>query len=151
MATSLTFVLWCYNSECNVSFQDFSSSRFLAFWKYQYQSRYNWALLKEGLSVSIANRSQSSETQAAPVFQTMGLSFGQSTQVAHFEWHLYQSLITRHTVSKRDRLWSHNQLHWEVEKPQRGSTLWPTTWGLEGLLAWMDGNLTQRFRPTQAL
>ena len=67
---------WYYNSECNVWFQDFLSTRFfLAFWEYQYQSRYNWALSKEGLSVSIAHKSQSSETQAAPVYQTMGLSF----------------------------------------------------------------------------
>ena len=153
MATSLTFVLWCYNSECNVSFQDFSSSRFLAFWEYQYQSRYNWALLKEGLSVSIANRSQSSETQAAPVYQTMGLSF----------WPIYTSRLTLNcifTIHSSPHILSQyeadydptiRQLHWKVEKPQRGSTLWPTTWGLEGLLAWMDGNLTQRFRPTQAL
>ena len=68
---------WYYNSGCNVWFQDFLSSIFfLAFWEYQYhQSCYNWALFKEGLSVSIAHKSQSSETQAAPVYQTMGLSF----------------------------------------------------------------------------
>ena len=150
MATSLTFVLWCYNSECNVSFQDFSSSRFLAFWEYQYQSRYNWALLKEGLSVSIANRSQSSETQAAPVFQTMGLSFGQSTQVGSL-WIASLPITHHHKYCLNMRQTTIRQLHWEVEKPQRGSTLWPTTWGLEGLLAWMDGNLTQRFLPTLAL
>ena len=146
---------WYYNSECNVWFQDFLSSRFfLAFWEYQYhQSRYNWALFKEGLSVSIAHKSQSSETQAAPVYQTMGLSFrpiytSRLTLNCIFIHHSSPHILSQYEADYNPTI---RQLHWEVEKPQRGSTLWPTTWGLEGLLAWMDGNLTQRFRPTLAL